>query len=466
MAFLTLGWPEKTEALKTFYPTSVLVTGFDIIFFWVARMIMMGIKFMDEVPFKEIYIHGLVRDSHGQKMSKSKGNVLDPIDLIDGIELETLVDKRTSGMMQPHLAEKIAKQTRKDFPDGIPAFGTDALRFTFAALASTGRDVNFDLQRIEGYRNFCNKLWNAARYVLMNTENEDCGQHNAEVELNAADKWIISLLQQTEDNIEKAIKEYRFDRMAQSIYEFTWNEYCDWYLELSKSVLLNDEASEAAKRGTRQTLVRVLETMLRMAHPIMPYITEEIWQRVAPLAGKSGDSIMLQPYPAADHSKIDNASMHEIEWIKTFVIGIRQIRSGMDIKPSKPLPVLLQNGSENDQALSETHKHYLQSLAKIESIQWLNDNEEAPDSATALVGEMKILIPMAGLIDKDAEAARLNKEIEKLQKDIQRVEGKLSNDSFIGKAPEAVVQKERDKLSDMQQALNGLSEQLDKIKRL
>ena len=464
--FSTLGWPEQTDALKTFYPTSVLVTGFDIIFFWVARMIMMGLKFMDDVPFREIYIHGLVRDSHGQKMSKSKGNVLDPIDLIDGIELDALVKKRVSGMMQPHLAEKIAKQTRKDFPDGIPAFGTDALRFTFAALASTGRDVNFDLHRIEGYRNFCNKLWNAARYVLMNTEEHDCGQSGAEVELNAADRWIISLLQQTEANIEKAIKEYRFDRMAQAIYEFTWNEYCDWYLELSKSVLLNDEASEAAKRGTRQTLVRVLETILRLAHPVMPYITEEIWQRVASLANKHGSTIMQQPYPETDTSKIDESAMHEIEWVKTFVIGIRQIRSGMDIKPGKPLPVLLQNGSDNDRALSETHKHYLESLARIESIQWLENNEEAPESATALVGEMKILIPMAGLIDKDAEAARLDREIDKLQKDIQRVEGKLSNDSFIGKAPAAVVQKERDKLSDMQQALQGLSEQLEKISRL
>ncbi|MGD8484593.1 MAG: valine--tRNA ligase [Thioalkalispiraceae bacterium] len=464
--FSTLGWPQQTEALKTFYPTSVLVTGFDIIFFWVARMIMMGLKFMDDVPFHEIYIHGLVRDSHGQKMSKSKGNVLDPIDLIDGIELEELVKKRTSGMMQPHLAEKIAKQTRKDFAEGIPAFGTDALRFTFAALASTGRDINFDLHRIEGYRNFCNKLWNAARYVLMNTEEQDCGQSGGEIALNAADKWIISLLQQTEASIEKAIKEYRFDRVAQSLYEFTWNEYCDWYLELSKSVLFNDAASEAAKRGTRRTLVRVLETILRMAHPIMPYISEEIWQRVAPLAGKQGETIMLQAYPQADQSKIDESAIQEIEWVKNFIVGVRQIRSGMDIKPGKPLAVLLQNGSANDRTLSQSHQHYLESLARIESISWLESDADAPESATALVGEMKILIPMAGLIDKDAEAARLDKEIEKLQKDMQRVEGKLSNQNFVGKAPEAVVQKERDKLADMQQTLQGLSEQLEKIKRL
>ncbi|MEJ2142442.1 MAG: valine--tRNA ligase [Gammaproteobacteria bacterium] len=464
--FSTLGWPEQTDALKTFYPTSVLVTGFDIIFFWVARMIMMGLKFMDDVPFHEIYIHGLVRDSHGQKMSKSKGNVLDPIDLIDGIELEELVTKRTSGMMQPHLAEKIARQTRKDFPDGIPAFGTDALRFTFAALASTGRDINFDLHRIEGYRNFCNKLWNAARYVLMNTEGQDCGQDGGKLELNAADQWITSLLQQTEAGIEKAVKEYRFDRVAQSIYEFTWNEYCDWYLELSKSVLFDDNASDAARRGTRRTLVRVLETILRLSHPIMPYITEEIWQKVAPLAGKTGDTIMLQPYPEADSSKINESAMQEIEWVRTFIVGIRQIRSGMDIKPGKPLPVLLQNGTDNDRELSKKHRSYLESLAKIESITWLADDEEAPESATALVGEMKILIPMAGLIDKDAEAARLNKEIEKLSKDIQRVEGKLNNDNFISKAPDTVVQKERDKLAEMQKSLTGLSEQLEKISRL
>jgi valyl-tRNA synthetase len=429
-------------------------------------MIMMGLKFMDDVPFKEIYIHGLVRDSHGQKMSKSKGNVLDPIDLIDGIELEALVDKRTSGMMQPHLAEKIAKQTRKDFPDGIPAFGTDALRFTFAALASTGRDINFDLNRIEGYRNFCNKLWNAARYVLMNTEDQDCGQDGSDIELNAADKWIISLLQHTESNIEKAIKEYRFDRMAQNIYEFTWNEYCDWYLELSKSVLFDDNASDAAKRGTRRTLVRVLETLLRLAHPVMPYITEEIWQKVAPLSGKDGDTIMLQDYPQADNSKIDETATQEIEWVKSFIVGIRQIRSGMDIKPGKPLPVLLQNGSGHDRELSDKHKHYLESLAKIESIQWLANDEEAPESATALVGEMKILIPMAGLIDKDAEKARLSKEKEKRKMEIQRIEAKLSNENFIGKAPEVVVQKERDKLAALQQELKGISEQLEKISRL
>ncbi|MGD8546739.1 MAG: valine--tRNA ligase, partial [Thiohalophilus sp.] len=405
--FSTLGWPDQTERLKTFYPTSVLVTGFDIIFFWVARMIMMGLKFMGDVPFREVYIHGLVRDAHGQKMSKSKGNVLDPIDLIDGIELETLVEKRTKGMMQPHLAEKIAKQTRKDFPEGIPAFGTDALRFTFAALASTGRDINFDLGRIEGYRNFCNKLWNAARYVLMNTEDQDCGQSGGEVELSVADKWIISRLQETEQQINKAIGEYRFDRVANALYEFTWNEYCDWYLELSKPVLMSDSASDNAKRGTRRTLVRVLETILRLGHPVMPYITEEIWQRVAPLAGKTGETIMTQPYPVAEDEKLDTAAVTEMEWVKQFIVGIRQIRSGMDIKPGKPLPVILQNYQDQDRDRVERNYHYLENLARIESIQWLEKSEEAPESATALVGEMQILIPMAGLIDKEAELNRL-----------------------------------------------------------
>ncbi|MFO8025565.1 valine--tRNA ligase [Thiohalophilus sp.] len=464
--FSTLGWPQQTERLRTFYPTSVLVTGFDIIFFWVARMIMMGLKFMDDVPFREIYIHGLVRDAHGQKMSKSKGNVLDPIDLIDGIELETLVEKRTRGMMQPHLTEKIAKQTRKDFPDGIPAFGTDALRFTFAALASTGRDINFDMGRIEGYRNFCNKLWNAARYVLMNTEGQDCGQDGGEVALSVADQWIISRLQETEQQINKAIGEYRFDRAASALYEFIWNEYCDWYLELSKPVLMSDSASDAARRGTRRTLVRVLEAVLRLAHPIMPYITEEIWQKVAPLAAREGNTIMTQPYPEADRDKIDNTAIEEMEWIKQFIIGIRQIRSGMDIKPGKPLPVFLQHYGQADKERVERHRHYLQNLARIESIEWLSEEQEAPESATALAGDMQILIPMAGLIDKETELARLNKELDKLESDARRVEGKLGNAGFVDKAPETVVQKERDKLRDIQSTLQQLKSQKEKIARL
>ena len=463
--FSTLGWPDKMDDVNTFYPTSVLVTGFDIIFFWVARMIMMGLKFMDEVPFKEVYVTGLIRDSHGHKMSKSKGNVLDPIDLIDGIELQALLEKRTTGMMQPHLKEKISKQTKKEFPDGIPAFGTDALRFTMAALASTGRDINFDLGRTEGYRNFCNKLWNAARYVLMNTENEDCGINSDKVELSVADRWILSRLQQTIQSVENAIGQYRFDRIAQAIYEFTWDEYCDWYLELSKPILMGSDSSKEAKRGTRQTLVRVLETLLRIAHPIMPYITEEIWQRVAPLAGIKAKTIMRQAYPQFNEQLLDASAIDELEWIKQFIIGIRQIRSGMDIKPSQPLPVLIQNGSAQDKQRLQTNEQYIQSLAKTESITWL-DTEEAPESATALVGDMKVLVPMAGLIDKDAELARLNKEIDRLQNDAQRVEGKLGNSKFVDKAPDEVVQKERDKLADIKSALDNLTEQKAKIEKL
>ncbi len=464
--FSTLGWPENTETLKTFYPTSVLVTGFDIIFFWVARMIMMGIKFVGEVPFKEVYIHGLVRDSHGHKMSKSKGNVLDPIDLIDGIELDALLEKRTRGMMQPQLAEKIAKQTRKEFPDGIPAFGTDALRFTYAALASTGRDVSFDLKRVEGYRNFCNKLWNAARYVLMNTEGEDIGIGSDDIELSTADKWIKSRLQATIETAHKSLANYRFDLMATAIYEFAWHDYCDWYLELSKPVLMNEKSSDAAKRGTRQTLITVLEALLRLAHPVIPYITEEIWQRVAPLCEIKAKAIMLQPYPVADDTLIDNKAVDDMEWVQSFVLGIRKIRSGYDIKPGKPLPVLLQNGTEQDKQRLVDNEIYLTSLAKLDTIIWLADDEQAPESATALVGEMKVLIPMEGLIDKDAEIQRLTKELEKNQKQYEQVEKKLGNPSFVDKAPAPVVEKERSKLSEIKIAIEKLQEQLDKINKL
>ena len=463
--FSTLGWPQQTERLKAFYPTSVLVTGFDIIFFWVARMIMMGLKFMDHVPFKEVYIHGLVRDAHGHKMSKSKGNVLDPIDLIDGIELEALVEKRTGSMMQPHLKGKIAKQTRKDFPDGIPSFGTDALRFTFAAMASTGRDINFDLNRIEGYRNFCNKLWNAARYVLMNTEGQDCGQQGSDIELSSADRWIISLLQQTEQQVIDNFANYRLDLAAQAIYAFIWDEYCDWYLELSKPVLNNDSAPEAAQRGTRQTLVRVLESVLRLAHPLIPFISEEIWQRVAPLAGARGETIMHCAYPDPVDSAINQGAVDEMGWVKEFVLGVRKIRSGMNIDPRKPLPVLLQNGSATDQQRLEHNRHYVTSLARVESIEWLGE-QEGPESATALIGEMRLLIPMAGLIDKEAELARLEKELGRKRADLERTGKKLDNPDFVGKAPPAVVEKEKARAEDMKTAIKQLEGQLEKIATL
>lgn len=455
--FSTLGWPADDAALKTWYPTSVLVTGFDIIFFWVARMMMMGIKFMDDVPFKEVYIHGLVRDSHGQKMSKSKGNVLDPIDIIDGIDLESLVAKRTSGMMQPQLAAKIEKATRKEFPEGIAPHGTDALRFTFASLATTGRDINFDMNRIAGYRNFCNKLWNAARYVLMNTEDQDTGIDNAEVELSLADRWIISLLQQTEQDVTRAIDSYRFDLAAQAIYEFIWNNYCDWYLELSKPVLSNEAASDAAKRGTRRTLVRVLEATLRLAHPFMPFITEEIWHTIAPLAGKSGSTIIREAYPVADSSKIDSVAVADMEWVMQFVNGIRSIRSQMNIAPKKRLAVLLKDATATDEQRLHANRDFIGRLANLESVTFLMG--EPPAAATALVGKMEILIPLEGLIDKEAEITRLDKEIIKLDKIIKQSAGKLSNENYVAKAPADVVAKEREKLAELKQALRQLEQQ-------
>ncbi len=463
--FSTLGWPQQTPELQTFYPSSVLVTGFDIIFFWVARMIMMGLKFTGEVPFREVYIHGLVRDAHGQKMSKSKGNVLDPIDLIDGITLEELVEKRTTGLMQPEMAKKIAQTTRKDFPNGIAAYGTDALRYTFASLASTGRDIKFDLGRIEGYRNFCNKIWNASRYVLMNTEGQDCGL-SGEVELSLADRWIHSRLQVITRQARENCEAYRFDLMAQTIYEFTWNEFCDWYLELSKPVLNAEDSSDAARRGTRRTLVEVLECILRLAHPLMPYISEEIWQRVAPLAGKQGETIMLQPYPLADDSLIDHAASEEMRWVMEFILGVRKIRGEMNIAPRKPLPVLLQNWSEQDRRRVESTRSYSRFLCVLESITFLSPEQSAPESATALVGEMKVLIPMAGLIDKDAELERLAKEITRLEGDMQRASTKLANPSFVERAPTQVVAKERQRLDEMRSALEKLSQQHRHIQAL
>jgi valyl-tRNA synthetase len=469
--FGTLGWPEATERLKTFHPTDVLVTGFDIIFFWVARMIMMTLHFIKDedgkaqVPFKYVYVTGLIRDEHGDKMSKSKGNVLDPLDMIDGIGLEDLVEKRTGNMMQPQLAEKIAKRTRQTFSDGISAHGTDALRFTLYSLASTGRDINWDMKRLEGYRNFCNKIWNAARYVLMNTEEHNCGQNGEAYDLSLADKWIISRLQQTEAAIEKQVGDFRLDLASQTLYDFIWNEYCDWYLELSKPILNSPESSELLKLGTRRTLVRVLEAILRLAHPFIPFITEEIWQRVAPQAGKSGATIMNQPYPVQDTSKIDTQAMGDVEWLKGVILAIRNIRGEMDISPAKAIPVLLRAGNAEDKRRFEENTGFIQSLAKLESMQWLGDNE-APMSATQLVGVMEVLVPMAGLINVEAEVARLNKEIDKAAKEIGRLEGKLNNEKFVSNAPEDVVAKENEKLQDARSQHAKLQEQLSKISQL
>jgi len=479
--FGTMGWPNDIEKMKTFHPTDTLVTGFDIIFFWVARMIMMTMHFVKDengkpqVPFKNVYVTGLIRDESGDKMSKSKGNVLDPLDMIDGIDLPTLMEKRTGNMMQPQQAEKIGKRTEKQFPEGIAAHGTDALRFTLAALASTGRDVNWDMKRLEGYRNFCNKIWNAARYVLANTEGEDCGQNGSEVLLSLADRWIISSLQRTEETVMRQMDEYRFDLAANTLYDFIWNQYCDWYLELSKPILWDETEGEtqeekdqmaALKRGTRGTLVRVLEATLRLAHPIMPFITEEIWQQIKGLAGKEGDTIMLQPYPAPVAELIDEAAESDIEWLKGVIVSIRNIRGEMNIAPGKELAVLIQNGSDDDFRRVQDNYVALSKLAKLSLITWLEEDDEAPMSATKLVGKMEVLVPMAGLIDKDAELGRLKKEMEKLQKEVGRLEGKLGNEKFVASAPEEVVAKEREKLDSAKASQAKLQEQYTKIEAL
>jgi len=469
--FGTLGWPEITERLKTFHPTDVLVTGFDIIFFWVARMIMMTMHFMKnqdgtpQVPFHTVYVTGLIRDEHGDKMSKSKGNVIDPLDMIDGIELDHLLEKRTGNLMQPRLAEKIARRTRKEFPDGITAHGTDALRFTLASMATTGRDINWDMKRLEGYRNFCNKLWNAARYVLMNTEGEDCGTNDQRLSLSLADRWIISELQRCERDVVRHLDQYRFDLASYALYEFIWNEYCDWYLELSKPTLSDENASAEARRGTRQTLVRVLEAVLRLAHPIMPFITEEIWQRIAPLAGKQGDSIMLQPYPQPDSGKQDAEATADIEWLKGVIVAIRNTRGEMNISPAKQIPVLLRGKNPEDKRRMEDNRQFLMSLAKLETLEWFEQGEP-PMAATQLVGDMEVMVPMAGLIDKNSELKRLDKELERLQKEAARLEGKLGNEKFTAKAPADVVEKEQQKLAEVLGSQQRLTEQRSAIEAM
>ncbi|AKB02950.1 valine--tRNA ligase [Vibrio cholerae] len=463
--FGTLGWPEKTPELNVFHPTDVLVTGFDIIFFWVARMIMMTMHFCKDedgkaqVPFKTVYVTGLIRDENGDKMSKSKGNVLDPIDMIDGIDLESLVAKRTGNMMQPQLAAKIEKNTRKTFENGIEAYGTDSLRFTLAAMASTGRDINWDMKRLEGYRNFCNKLWNASRYVLMNTEEQDCGfAAGAELEYSLADKWIESQFELAAKEFNGHIDNFRLDMAANTLYEFIWNQFCDWYLELTKPVLW--KGTEAQQRATRRTLITVLEKTLRLAHPVIPYITETIWQSVKPLVdGVEGDTIMLQALPQYDAANFNQEALDDIEWVKAFITSIRNLRAEYDINPGKPLEVMLKAANEQDAARIEANKPVLVSLAKLESIRVLADGEATPACATALVGKSELMIPMAGLIDKDAELDRLAKEIAKTQGEIARIEGKLGNEGFVAKAPEAVITKEREKLAGYQEALVKLEQQ-------
>ena len=457
--FSTLGWPDDTEALREFYPGNVLVTGFDIIFFWVARMIMMGLKFMDDVPFHEVYIHGLIRDQDGQKMSKSKGNILDPIDLIDGVSLDDLLRKRTTGLMQEHLKPKIEKATREQFPQGIEAYGCDALRFTFAALATTGRDIRFDLGRIEGYKNFCNKLWNATRYVLMNTEDMSDG----ESEFTAADLWIRSRLNEAIGSVHHNFANYRLDLAAKAIYEFTWNEFCDWYLELSKPVLQSNDAPESIKCGTRRTLVEVLETLLRLLHPLMPFITEEIWQQVAPRAGVTGNTIMLQPFPAHDENLDVADAVSDIDWVRNFILGIRQIRGEMDISPGKELPVLLQGSAAKDRARSETYANLLGRVGRVESVTVLGDDEQPPAAATALLGDMRLLVPMKGVIDVEAERARLEKQLDKARTDLERSRNKLGNENFVNNAPAEVVAKEQERAAEFEKTIVQLEEQLEKL---
>ena len=457
--FSTLGWPEKTAELSRFYPTSVLVTGFDIIFFWVARMIMLGIKFAGNVPFNDIYITGLIKDGHGQKMSKSKGNVLDPIDLIDGISLEELLEKRTQGMMQPELASKIKKQTEKEFSNGIPPFGTDALRLTFTALASFGRDIKFDLKRVEGYRNFCNKLWNASRFVLMKLESRSI---NFDATLSTPDNWILSRLQHTKIAVEQHLSDYRLDLMSQTLYEFVWHDYCDWYLELSKPLLDNNET----RPGCEATLIKVLSETLTLLHPIIPFITEEIFEQCSGLNNDKSERLITKPYPEIDETLISKKSESEIAWLQEFILGIRQIRGEMNIAPGKPLPCFIQKLNTSDEVYVRNNLSIISTLAKLESIKQLSENDSAPESATALVGEMKILIPMAGLVDKEQEILRLNKEIDKLIKHQQQLSGKLNNKKFISGAPKMVVEKEQSKLSSVEKALGGLELQLKKISSL
>jgi valyl-tRNA synthetase len=460
----TLGWPEPTGALKKFYPGSVLVTGFDIIFFWVARMVMMGLKLAGDVPFREVYVHGLIRDPDGQKMSKSKGNVLDPLDLVDGIGLEDLVKKRTTGLMKPEAAPKIERATRKDYPNGIAPVGVDALRFTFAALASPGRDIRFDAGRAEGYRNFCNKLWNAARFVLINCEGKDCGGGDAAAAtLNAADRWIISRLQKVEAEAAEHFRAYRFDLLAQVLYHFAWNEYCDWYLELAKPALTNGDTP--AQRGTRRTLVRVLETLLRLLHPLMPFVTEDIWQRVAKLAGKSGPTVMTQPWPVADRSKVDDAAEADVAWLQAFVLGVRQIRGEYDLSPAKPLPVLMQNASHADVDRMQRLRHFATFLARIEEPYFLEASEQSPQAAVALLGEMKVLVPLKGLIDPAAELARIGKQAARCEQDIQGLEARIGNPNF-GKAPAAVQDGARAMLEQKRRELAALRQQEERVRSL
>ena len=476
--FSTLDWTgdAKKDAenyfLNTFHSTDVLVTGFDIIFFWVARMIMMTMHFMKnedgtpQVPFKTVYVHGLVRDGEGQKMSKSKGNVLDPLDLIDGVDLETLVKKRTMGLMNPKQAAKIEKSTRKEFPEGIQAYGTDAVRFTFCALANTGRDIKFDMKRVEGYRNFANKIWNGTRFVLMNVEGQTVGQEARPDLWELPEQWIISRLQKAEAAVHQAFATYRLDLAAQAIYEFIWNEYCDWYVELTKPVLNDENISEERKAEVRRVLLAVMEASLRLAHPIMPYLTEEIWQTLAPMIGLGGDTIMTAQYPIADPAKINDQAEADMLWLQGLIGAVRNIRGEMGLGNARLLPVLLQNTTDAEKAQIARIEPLVKALAKVESITFLTEAEQPPLSSSSVVGHVSVFVPMKGLIDPKAELGRLQKDFDKVQKQHDQIAGKLSNEGFVAKAPAAVVEGEKVKLAEFADQLVKIKANMDQIAAL
>jgi len=458
--FSTMGWPADTPELRQFYPGAVLVTGFDIIFFWVARMIMMGLKFAGDVPFREVYIHALVRDHDGQKMSKSKGNVLDPLDLIDGVDLETLLRKRTDGLMQPHLKTQIEQATRRQYPKGIPAFGADAVRFTFASMATTGRDIRFDLGRVEGYHRFCNKLWNAVEFA---SQHVAPSPQDGASELTVVDRWICSRLEHTIASVHESFTEYRFDLAAQALYDFAWHEFCDWYLELVKPRFYETEADPGQRRAARETLAHTLDSLLRLLHPLVPFVTEELWLRLRERLGSPGTSLMIERIPEPGDYASDPAAEAEIEWLKAFVIAVRQVRGEMNISPSTLLTVRLEGAPPQDRERAVTHEPYLKRLAGLAAIELVETDAPLAGCATTLLGDLRLLIPLAGMIDIAAERARLGKQHERVAADLEKCRGKLANQSFVAHAPPDVVAKEEARAQALEQRAEQLEQQLARL---